>query len=159
MICPQCSTEVKEGKKFCGVCGAEIGAIRYCHSCGAELKDDSRFCGDCGADYSQAAVMEDRRKYKNADRLIFPTRKKYPWLAAVLSFLFGGLGQVYLGQIMMGIVIMAIDIVAIFTTVGVGYFIIMIASVIYAYKDAKKLEEGKPIHPWGMRVKYADKEG
>ena len=159
MICPECSTKVEEGKKFCGVCGAKIETARQCHNCGAELKDDSRFCGDCGADNSEANVMDDRRKYKNADRLIFPTKKKYPLLSAVLSLFWGGLGQIYLGQTMMGIVIMAIDIIAIFTTVGVGYFIIMIVSVIYAYKDAKTLQEGKPIHPWGMRVKYVNKEG
>ena len=47
MTCAACGSENPAGKRFCGDCGAPLGAA--CSSCGAENPPDKRFCGDCGA--------------------------------------------------------------------------------------------------------------
>ena len=119
-----------------------------------------RFCRECGAPqlesisgYKHEKVnsrFNDRGKYKNPDKLIFPgTKRKSPLLAAFLSFILGGLGQIYLGQTNFGIMIVIIDIVVgLFGTVGIGYVIIMVVSVMWAYRDAQKLNKGEPILKW-----------
>src|SRR6516165_8685056 len=47
MLCSNCGAESEIGKKFCGDCGALLGA--RCSQCGAHNPADKRFCGDCGA--------------------------------------------------------------------------------------------------------------
>ncbi len=70
---------------------------------------------------------------------------KNPALAAILSFLINGLGQVYNGQIGKGILIFVIQIVnALLTTVIIGFVtlpIVWIWSIYDAYKVAQKLNE------------------
>jgi hypothetical protein len=46
--CPNCSTKVSEGFKFCSGCGEKL--ITECASCGAELKAEWKCCPNCGAD-------------------------------------------------------------------------------------------------------------
>ena len=64
-------------------------------------------------------------------------------LAAVLSFFFAGLGQIYNGQILKGIlfiVIQGINLLLMFALVGfVTYAIIWIWGMIDAYKTAEKI--------------------
>ena len=54
MTCAACGSENPTGKRFCGDCGAPLGAA--CPSCGAENPPDKRFCGVCGAAVGEAAV-------------------------------------------------------------------------------------------------------
>ena len=53
MTCAACGNENPAGKRFCGDCGAPLGAA--CPSCGAENPPDKRFCGDCGTPLNTAA--------------------------------------------------------------------------------------------------------
>src|SRR6202040_641714 len=46
MRCAKCATENRDGRKFCGECGAPLNA--RCASCGAENESTEKFCGDCG---------------------------------------------------------------------------------------------------------------
>jgi len=50
MFCPNCGSEVAEGRRFCGKCGRQIGsgAPEKCPGCGAEIPVDAAFCGECG---------------------------------------------------------------------------------------------------------------
>jgi Double zinc ribbon/PEGA domain/Fis1 C-terminal tetratricopeptide repeat len=65
MICPNCRSEIAEGKKFCGRCGTALGPVasaqtsasplfvsRRCVSCGAEVGSGKKFCGACGSPVS-----------------------------------------------------------------------------------------------------------
>ena len=45
MICSNCGTENKPGRKFCGGCASPLAAT--CPSCGAANEPDMRFCGEC----------------------------------------------------------------------------------------------------------------
>lgn len=59
VVCPQCGSQVKPGKKFCWNCGAAVqaGATTTtaplpvpitCPKCGQVIKPDKKFCGNCG---------------------------------------------------------------------------------------------------------------
>lgn len=75
---------------------------------------------------------------------------KNPTLAAILSFLINGLGQVYNGQIGKGILIFVIQIVnALLTTVIIGFItlpIVWIWSIYDAYKVAQRINEEAAQH-------------
>ena len=52
MVCPNCQSENRPGRKFCTQCGAVLGAA--CPSCGAACQPGERFCGECGATLTSA---------------------------------------------------------------------------------------------------------
>lgn len=49
-ICRSCGAENEPGVKFCGECGAKLGApeAARCPGCGAENAPGTKFCGECG---------------------------------------------------------------------------------------------------------------
>ncbi len=71
---------------------------------------------------------------------------KNPGIAAVLSFLFTGLGQIYNGQIAKGIVFVILGIVFLATVIVLIGFILYPLFWIYniydAYSTAKKINSG-----------------
>lgn len=70
---------------------------------------------------------------------------KNPGLAAVLSFLFAGLGQIYNGEIGKGILIFIVQIInGLLMMIGIGFItapIVGIWSIYDAYKTAQKINE------------------
>ena len=53
MICPKCSQENREGRRFCAQCGGSLASA--CAACGAAYEPGERFCGDCGKSLELAA--------------------------------------------------------------------------------------------------------
>jgi len=47
VICSQCGTENRPGRKFCASCGTALAL--GCPSCGAPNEPGERFCGECGS--------------------------------------------------------------------------------------------------------------
>ncbi len=53
--CTACGSPIKEGARFCDVCGTPAGEApapvlaSRCESCGSSLKDGAKFCDICGA--------------------------------------------------------------------------------------------------------------
>ena len=45
MICSNCGTENKAGRKFCVQCASPLGSV--CPACGTPAEPDDRFCGNC----------------------------------------------------------------------------------------------------------------
>ena len=54
MICPNCGSENRAGRKFCGNCAATLAAI--CPSCAAANEPGMRFCGECAAPLAATTV-------------------------------------------------------------------------------------------------------
>src|SRR5215216_4624123 len=47
MQCSQCEAENREGRRFCGECGAPLALV--CPACGFSNDGSEKFCGGCGA--------------------------------------------------------------------------------------------------------------
>ena len=47
MQCSQCQAENREGRRFCGECGAPLALV--CSACGFSNDGGEKFCGGCGA--------------------------------------------------------------------------------------------------------------
>ncbi len=47
MLCSNCDSDNREGRKFCASCGAPLGTA--CPKCGVSNLPSDQFCGDCGA--------------------------------------------------------------------------------------------------------------
>ena len=47
MRCAKCGSDNREGRKFCGECGAALAS--KCPRCGASNEQSEKFCGECGA--------------------------------------------------------------------------------------------------------------
>ena len=69
---------------------------KFCHNCGTEIDPGATTCPNCGL------LQQDKALH---------TEQKNPGLAAVLSFLILGVGQIYNGQIGKGIFFMVIQMI------------------------------------------------
>ena len=103
---------------------------KFCSNCGEEIDAKAEICPNCGV------------RAKAATNGI-----KNPGLAAVLSFLVMGLGQIYNGEIGKGllfIVLYAISIVLCFVLVGfITTPILWIYGIYDAHKTAKEINAGE----------------
>jgi TM2 domain-containing membrane protein YozV len=101
----------------------------YCSSCGEIIKKEAEICPECGV------------------RQRSSTAEKNPGIAAVASFFWGGLGQIYNGQIAKGIGLMllqAINVLLMFVLIGfLTYFITWVYAIYDAYNTAEKINSGK----------------
>jgi len=134
-----------------------------CVKCNTELSGSEIFCPKCGNQIQAQTVPtnipsstpESKESYKDPN-LIFPNpnKKKSPGIAAILSLLITGLGQIYVGQVALGLVVLGGYIVFVTLFVAAGWdihgvvFIFSFVSAIFAYLAAKELKEGRPIHKW-----------
>ena len=126
----------------------------YCRKCGIELNADQAFCGRCGEKVSAGPAETVYLREKSAG------------VAAVLSLLWAGLGQVYVGKIGLGLLliivfpmILSISLVFMILTVNlVGLllfsiilFVVWIWNIFNAYDLAKEYNDrlrSTGRHPW-----------
>lgn len=138
--CKNCGCELPEGAKFCRECGSEVipEKNQFCSNCGFEMPRGSKFCPECGASTSRAANAGTTNQVRNTN--------KSSGLAAILSFLIIGLGQIYLGLTKKGILLFigaVISGVLMFVLIGwITWFIIWIYSIYDAYNSAEKMNQG-----------------
>jgi TM2 domain-containing membrane protein YozV len=103
----------------------------FCSSCGSAIKEDAQMCPECGVAQNGGSGTGERN----------------PGIAAILSFLFGGGGQIYNGQIGKGIAIILIQMVNLGLMFVVIGFLTWPATAIYsvydAYNTAKKINQGE----------------
>jgi TM2 domain-containing membrane protein YozV/RNA polymerase subunit RPABC4/transcription elongation factor Spt4 len=147
VYCSNCGALAEDTVKFCPNCckpmssnslplqtqGAPYGGpTKYCQHCGAVISAAAEICPKCGV-----RVMEQQRA---AEPL------KNPGIAAVLSFLFTGLGQIYNGQIGKGLTFIVIGFVCLVTIIFlVGlllYPLFWIYNIYDAYTSAKGINAG-----------------
>jgi TM2 domain-containing membrane protein YozV len=70
-------------------------------------------------------------------------------LAALLSFLLVGMGQIYLGQVEKGLTMLGMVLLLMLTVpLGPLKFVILLFNVLDAFLLARRIEEGKPVLRW-----------
>jgi TM2 domain-containing membrane protein YozV len=143
-FCSRCGKELPPGATFCAYCGALITGpgpsagtrTKFCQHCGAQITFEAEICPKCGVRVAGPQLVETisaaiRHELKN------------PGIAAVLSFFFVGLGQIYNGQIGKGIgfIVLGVVFVALmFVLIGFILYPVFWAYNIYdAYNTAKKI--------------------
>jgi len=143
---------------------------KYCSECGSEIqKTDAKFCRNCGAQVGAPTLAQSppvahtenpapapNLHEENIEQVRY-AKKKSPFLAAFLSFIFPGLGQIYNGQTKRGfgffifIVICAFFIFIGLSSSGLGILVlplIVILPVVWLYgiydahKAAKLINQG-----------------
>jgi len=67
----------------------------YCKECGALLDDGQRFCDKCGREVTREGNKQ----------IVYVRSERNEGLAAVLSFLWAGVGQIYVNEIKRGLLI------------------------------------------------------
>jgi TM2 domain-containing membrane protein YozV len=102
-------------------------ALINCPECSTKISDKSISCVKCG--YPIAPLIAPASSTPN-------TTEKNPGLAAVLSLVIPGLGQIYNGQIGIGLFMMALTFGLYFVVIG---FLVHIALIFDAYNYAQKL--------------------
>ena len=109
----------------------------FCPSCGSQLQfSEAEICPDCGVRIKVPATASTS------------TNLKEPFLAAILSFLIPGLGQIYNGEVEKGIGYFLVSFVCgllIFVLIGIILLPIWYIYVIYeAYMSAVRINQNGP---------------
>ena len=127
---------------------AEDSALNKCPNCGTELKYDGKFCPNCGANLeSISSAPQTKAEAMVTRNQTVATTKKNPFVAAILSIIFPGIGQFYIGQNKKGgyfIAIAAVSIVLMVLFIGfIFYVLFWLWSIFDAYASAEKLNKGE----------------
>ena len=85
IICSECSTEYKDGSKFCRECGNDLTqkGHKTCRNCGAENSHDARFCFNCGQEMHHAKPvkkpnLKQLNHRKKTNKSIPPAKQAIP---------------------------------------------------------------------------------
>ncbi len=130
-FCANCGTKVDLNAAFCPQCGykfvqQEKSQTKFCQSCGEKININAEICPHCGV---RVANIKKTQEEKNV------------LLAAILSFIFPGLGHLYLGLNKKGIsYIIAYIISAVLVLLIIG-FVFMLIVWIWALIDSIKSTE------------------
>lgn len=113
---------------------------KFCGNCGNQVDIRAEICPKCGIRIAPAPASGPV-----VYQPIAPVTHKSEGLAAVLSFLWCGLGQIYNGQIGKGIVMVVVYLImlALFWLIVplIVAFVMWIWGIYDAYKTAKKINE------------------
>ena len=115
---------------------------KFCRNCGVKLDGDYKFCPDCGYELSPSVSSTN-------NPVVRSTNEKSMLLSVILSFIFPGLGQIYLGLEHKGLIFIIAYIVSLALTliiIGVVLmFIIWIWALIDTIKSASALNRGEEV--------------
>jgi len=111
-----------------------------CATCRRPVSSTADHCPHCGARLNAVATREGGA--------LLPQEPKNPALAALMSFMLPGLGQIYVGQVGKGILYMALLLFSPFTF-GMTHIALMLYAAIEANALARRRMEGEPISKWG----------
>jgi len=81
----------------------------YCNNCGNQTGEHQTFCDKCGNKIGERGMGNHSH--------VVHVREKSTGIAAVLSILWAGLGQIYVGKIGRGLALMLAQLTMIFTSV------------------------------------------
>lgn len=149
VTCQSCGSEVDEGAKFCKNCGSEViledetvnsNETKFCANCGFEMPKSTKFCPECGTATDNAPQV-----INNTNGAVMHTDKS-PGLAAILSFLIVGLGQIYLGLTKKGIILFIAAVISgvlmLFVIGWITWLIVWVYAIYDAYNSGEKMRNG-----------------
>lgn len=144
-ICDNCGFKMDEDIKFCPKCGSKVTEkqdadstaqeFKFCANCGFKMDKNNKFCPNCGSspDNPQPAMPIQSDKSSG--------------LAAVLSFLIIGLGQIYLGLTKRGLILFVLAVISGFLMlIYIGWIIwlfVWIYAIYDAYNSGEKIKNGE----------------
>ncbi len=118
--------------------GFSMVGTKYCSNCGVQINEKAEICPDCGVRQPNSVHYQET-----------VYQQKNPGIAAVLSAVFVGLGQIYNGEIFKGLIfIFAYFVSWVLTIVLIGFIttpILWIFGIYDAYNTAKKINTGEII--------------
>ena len=130
-FCSNCGREVEVDTAFCPQCGYRFGEnktepqTKFCQSCGEKININAEICPKCGVRVSNVRAYEEKNVL----------------LSAILSFLFPGLGHLYLGLNKKGVsFIIAYIVSAVLIVIVIG-FVLMLVIWIWALVDSIRSTE------------------
>ena len=136
--CGNCGDQIDLNAEICPDCGVrqqEARKTKYCTNCASQIDQNAEICPDCGVRQPGSATYQQPVH-----------QQKNPELAAVLSLIFVGLGQVYNGEIVKGLILFVVGAIAGVTIlIGIGIIlvpIVWIYAIYDAYTTAKKINAG-----------------
>lgn len=157
-------------QRTCSRCGtvydSRYKGLRFCH-CGHTLPppsrrraaEDHRSASPPALSGGEPPALAPQPHYYDALTpmptaadplsLLLPGQRKSPPLAALLSFLLVGMGQVYLGQTEKGLMMLAVMLLLLLTVVlGPLGPILLLLNVSDAFLLARKVNRGRAIGKW-----------
>ena len=176
VICPDCGKEVKDAK-FCSNCGSPLPEIteeevidpgvanstKFCSNCGTELDASVVVCPECGYRLIQEEMPQTKFCQNCGQKIdinaeicpycgirvagVTVVGQKSVFLAALLSIILPGLGQIYAGQTTKGISFIVVYIVAyVLTLIFIGFILILVIwiwSLIDVIKSTEAINRGE----------------
>lgn len=116
----------------------------FCAGCGSQVDPAQGFCSKCGNRLGAgqgAAAAPAMAPF--AQQVVVIKAQKNPGIAAVLSFFWAGLGQIYNGEIGKGVLLLIVYVVScVMMIIVIGFIttpILWIYGMIDAYKTAEKI--------------------
>jgi TM2 domain-containing membrane protein YozV/RNA polymerase subunit RPABC4/transcription elongation factor Spt4 len=134
-FCVNCGTKIDKNAVICPKCGVAQSrtpsekTTKFCTNCGSVIDINAVVCPKCGVRQSGSLGLAG---------------DKNPAIAALLSFLVVGLGQVYAGKPKRGIVLFAASVVFVIAGFLVVPILAALACWIGSIYDAYKIAEGDP---------------
>lgn len=115
----------------------------FCPKCGSQVDAAQGFCSKCGTRIASSQAMVSAPGVAPGPQVVMIKAQKNPGVAAVLSFFWSGLGQIYNGEIGKGILLLIVYIVScllIWVVIGIITTpILWIYGMVDAYKTAERL--------------------
>jgi TM2 domain-containing membrane protein YozV/RNA polymerase subunit RPABC4/transcription elongation factor Spt4 len=137
--CSNCGTQIENVVEICPKCGVKqpgVPKTKYCSNCGSQIDEQAEICPECGVRQSEDTTYQQPMY-----------QQKNPGIAAVLSALWVGIGQIYNGEIGKGIILMVIYVVSVLLMfVIIGFIttpLLWIFGIYDAYNTAKKINTGE----------------
>ena len=138
-FCTNCGAEIVSGAPFCPQCGFKLNQeeqapqTKFCQSCGKKISINAEICPHCGVRVAGLASSGE----------------KSVLLAAILSFLFPGLGHLYNGLTTKGIsfiIAYIVSFILIFILVGLVLVIIVwLWALVDAIKTTEAINRGEAV--------------
>ncbi|WP_405303406.1 zinc-ribbon domain-containing protein [Methanobrevibacter sp.] len=135
-FCTNCGAEITADTPFCPQCGFklhqdDVPQTKFCQSCGQKININAEICPHCGVRVAPAPLSQE----------------KSVAIAAILSFLFPGLGHLYNGLTRKGvsfIIAYIISAILIFLLIGIVLvFIVWIWALFDAIKTTEAINNGE----------------